>query len=550
MRINSRKILAALTSIIFIMGGCTKAPEIMETTPSESQSPLPVESEVISPKYGGELNLSMRLPKTLNPLLNEDITVDAILKLIFLPLSELNENEKPVPNSAFVQSIDFADDGMSAVVNLKSGKKWSDGLEITAADLAFTLKTLKEAPDNVIYKENVKNILTAEITGVHSVKINFMQHFSSMPYLLCFPIIPEHYYKDVKDAETKNMNPVGNGPYVFSGYLPVDKLELAASDKSLTVKPYIDKINVKITSDVETDFNAFDQGMVNVVSGNVSDWGKYLASKDYHVTEYVSTYYDFIGFNFKRDIFQDKLVREAVAYSTPYEQILNDVYVNYAVRTASPISPKSWLYEEDVKTREFDIETAKQTLANAGWAIDSETGILSKELSELDIISKKLELKFDILVNIENEERVKIAHILKENLNSIGFSVDVVSVGFDEYQKRLIERDYDMFVGGYDLSIIPDFSFMLNSLNAGLGTNYFDYKDAAMDILLIKANEAVGDSGYKKAMSELQKYIAEELPCISLVFRKSAVIMDRNVFGEIKPSLNNLYININEWFIK
>ena len=42
--------------------------------------------EIQNPVEGGELVLSMRMPKTLNPLVNEDITVDNILKLIFEPL--------------------------------------------------------------------------------------------------------------------------------------------------------------------------------------------------------------------------------------------------------------------------------------------------------------------------------------------------------------------------------------------------------------------------------------------------------------------------------
>ena len=39
-----------------------------------------------SPRYGGTLKMSMRIPKTLNPLVNEDVTVDKVLKIMFEPL--------------------------------------------------------------------------------------------------------------------------------------------------------------------------------------------------------------------------------------------------------------------------------------------------------------------------------------------------------------------------------------------------------------------------------------------------------------------------------
>ena len=43
------------------------------------------------------LTLSMRVPETMNPLLNREETVDRILKLIYLPLLEFDETGKAYP---------------------------------------------------------------------------------------------------------------------------------------------------------------------------------------------------------------------------------------------------------------------------------------------------------------------------------------------------------------------------------------------------------------------------------------------------------------------
>ncbi|MBQ9091892.1 MAG: hypothetical protein IJY52_06460, partial [Anaerotignum sp.] len=58
------------------------------------------------------LTLSMRIPETLNPLLNREETVDRILKLIYLPLLSFDDSGKPAP--AVAESWQIGADGKTA----------------------------------------------------------------------------------------------------------------------------------------------------------------------------------------------------------------------------------------------------------------------------------------------------------------------------------------------------------------------------------------------------------------------------------------------------
>lgn len=566
------KLFLCLIVITTILSGCSGTnTQSTEISPSPTTIPSETLNEPTNPQYGGELKLSMRRPRTLNPILNEDVTVDSILKIIFPKLAYMDESLQPVINRDILDSMYYTQDGMSVTVAMKNGNAWSDGEPMTRDDLIFTLDMLRSAPETAVYKETIKNILSFEPVDNNSVKINFIHPFSGMPSLMCIPIIPKHYYQSETDpASDKNMSPVGYGYYAFSSYEPSQKLVFKASDM-MGKKPYIDQITVVITPDSETDFDSLNQGIIDMVNGNISDWGKYLASDEFDVYEYTTTYFDFIGFNFNRPIFNDKAVREAIAQAVPYEELVKNVYSNYAVISGSPINPQSWLYESDIAKKPFDIEAAKQTLINAGWA-KTEGLALTKDVvisdkttdsaptptednaeepnePETNIKTVKSDLTTTILVNSENAERVKIAEMLKQNLNEIGFLVEIISIGFDEYELRLKERNYDMVIGGYNLSVIPELSFMLSSQNSPDGTNYFDYKDPAMDVFLSNAFNATTEQNYKSLMSDLQKYIANELPLVSLAFRKSAVIANNRLHGDINPSLDNLFININEWFL-
>lgn len=590
--------------IISLFGGCfgkeTDTPEVSGTLGTST----PAAGVPIQAVSGGEVTLSMRLPKTFNPLLNEDRTVDLILKLLFEPLAVLDEQQKPAPNTAIVESIDYAMDGFSVFITLKDGAVWSDGTPITSRDIAFSIETIRSATDLSVYKNTVNNIFKCDLVSDRSVKINLVQPFSGTPYTMCFPIIPEHYYKDAgKPDSEKNMKPLGNGLYTFNSFNITDGMRLSASANALQGRPYIDTVKVLVTPSAASDISSIDQKIISVVSANISEWGKYKSSNEFRAEEYLTSYFDFIGFNFDREYFRDLSVRQAVAYATPIDSIIETVYMDKAKKSASPVSPDSWLYDGNVKQYAFDIEKTKSLLPQT-------------------------ELSFSILVNVENEERVTVANILKDNLQAAGMNVEVDALPFIQYIDKLNARDYDIFIGGYSLSVIPDLSFALHSSQTSntakplrlslieptpseepspsadptqtpaeeqtpvpaetppaetpstetppaetapaqtgeptptpepnvplppkeviIGNNYMNYQSDTMDLMLENAFRAVGDYNYKKSMSDLQKYIAEDLPIIGIGFRQSAVVADKKIQGEIKPSVNNIYQNFKEWFV-
>ena len=135
----------------------------------------------------------MRMPKTLNPLVNEDITVDNILKLIFEPLFTIDsETLKPIPNIASDYSIE--EGGKTVSITIRDYIYWHDGKQLTAKDVIFSLDTIR-ATENSLYKSALNNVASYSNKG-NKVIINYTEPYSFFMYNLCFPIIPSHYYKN------------------------------------------------------------------------------------------------------------------------------------------------------------------------------------------------------------------------------------------------------------------------------------------------------------------------------------------------------------------
>ncbi len=442
------------------------------------------------------LRLSMRVPETLNPLLNREETVDRILKLIYLPLLDFDERGIAVP--AVAESWTLSEDGRMLTLQINSNIFWQNGTKLTAED--------------AVYKRVLQYVSGWQNISENTVEISFYEPFSGNISALRFPVISAGYYQGQTDPQNGiNMTPMGNGPYEMLSYRRASELLLNVSDSYYGTVPQIPIISVIITEGAQTDVNAFQQGITDVLIADAMETGRYAEEGASGIHTFPSTKYDFIGFNFNRSLFQEKAVRQAVAYAFPKESLLNSAYLQYGELANTPVSPKSWLYEENVVPYNYDPTMAATVLKNNGWSDENGDGIASK---------------------------------LKEELQTIGFVCTLDAQPYEQYQEKLTSGSFDMVVGGWQFSDVVDLTPFFAT---GGSYNYIGYSNEEMDRLLETARTAVGEGMTLLAYSSLQKKLAEELPYISIAFREDAVFTSKYVGGEISPTSFNVFRNIEQW---
>lgn len=524
-----KKIISACCRLmcVALLMGCTVQQELPTPTPTPTPTKTPEPVFIETPVYGGLLRLSMRLPLTFNPLINEDVTVDKILRLVFLPLLTLDDQLMPVAekDKSLAKSFERSADGLSITIVLDD-YSWEDGKPVTAKDVEYSLRTIENAPTHSIYKDCVSNISRYSVKDEKTIVISYDSPYGPSPYRLVFPVIPEHYYKS-KDI-TKMSPPVGNGLYSFLSYEPLRELRLTSSQN---FKPYIKDISVIVTADAQTDNDAFAQGIIDTLPSQLIRWGRFMGTKEMSLNEYTSSQVEFLGFNHEDKTLSDKRTRQAIAHLIPVERILTEVYSAHIERSLSLYHPSSYLYEKNLTKYDGGLEAAEPLIKEVG-----------------DYSSESLNLS--LLVNQENEERLKTALIIKESVAALGINIEIIEKEFEDYTKALDDGDFDLFLGGYELSVIPDLSFALHSSSVAHGMNYFRYKNESLDSLLSLALTSSSEQTFKQASSQIQRFCADELPLIVLGFKKSALLTDKRIRGKITPNTFNLYSNINEWYIR
>ena len=532
---GSGKIVISVICIVWILTGCTLFKEVQEE--GKAQNIKEEESVEVQPAKGGELRIAIRKPTTLNPILSEDLSIQPLFYLLFDTLVSYDENYKPIPHLA--ESWSFDQEGKSLQIRLKDGIKWHDGTPFTAKDVVFTMDTIKKAPSSP-YKKYIENISSYSMLDEKNIKIIYNQPFGGALYSLNFPILPAHYYEKGKVFDTeKNMHPIGTGPYTFVQFIPNQEIQLEANTEWFQGSPYIEKVKVLFTPDEETSFYAFEQRQINVVEMQYGDWQKYSSMENTKLYEYMIPYYDFIGFNFEMPKFQNNNVRKAIAYGIDRNALLEKYYLGHGVVTDTPLFPNAWFLPEKSLVYFYDKERGKQLLSEAGIMVQTE--------------SQQANFQFQLLVSNENPVRVQIAEEIKKMLKEIGMEVVVESVSSDIYLERLEKGEFEAFLGGWKLSPIVDFTFAFHSSQIPSvlpgGKNYIRYQDPALDQLLKETFRAVEENAVKQAYENLNQYLIEKVPYVSLYFQTSAIVVDNTFYGNIHPTMYSRFQDIHQWFI-
>lgn len=527
-----------ITILLFIaiLSGCQGATE-EENIEQENES---VNEEVnIEPTFGGELKLAIRNPEILNPLVNMDRTINEVLKLSFDSLFLLDEKEKPVAN--LVESYDFADNGTSVTIKLKENILFHDGEELHSDDVIYSINTIKNAEDS-IYKVSVENYARTSIIDDYTFKIYFYQNSAYSLYTMTFPIIPQHYYTN---EGSNSQIPLGTGAYKATSFDPMKSLNLTANTEWFRGNVYVENIECIVTKEDEIDTYAFDQKIIDIISPMKFNWQQYADNKEVSLNEFVTYYYDFVGFNFNNRILADANIRKAIAHAINRQEIVDNEYLGHASITEYPFHPNSWINNDEELIYSYDKEVANSIIQEAGWLDSNEDKILDKSIDGI-----QTDLQLTLLVNNENQVRVNIAEAIKTYLEEIGFVIELDLVDSATFNQKLDERSYDIVLAGWKLSPIPDLTFAFHSSNIENGFNFINYQNNTMDNLLAATHNSLNDDQLESNIEQIKELIAEDLPYYSLYFRTSAILKNNNVVrGELSPStydnfrgIENLYI--------
>jgi len=317
------------------------------------------------------------------------------------------------------------------------------------------------------------------------------------------------------------MAPLGNGLFQLESFSPMHSLTLSHSAYTFRRPAQVEQIEVIFVPDAQTELHAFDQGVVDAIHLEFTEWVKHRSVKQLRHEEFPAMYFEFIGFNFQREFFRDMQVRQGIAHAFNISEVISSIYLNHAVRAISPIHPASWMNNSAVHGISYDPVQARLLLQ-----------------------SIYIEEPLVILANLESIEHIRIAERLAASLHQVGLPAIVEILPFYDYLERIETHNFDLYIGWMQLTFRPNILFMFQDDNG------LFHHDPLLVSLFSTALSATTENGFLQAIGQFQRSFSERLPVISLAFRNSAVLAGMRIQGDLQPSPDNIFVNINEWVIE
>lgn len=556
---TKEKFLALLLSFSFLVG-CSKKEEtkIVEET-NDDLTKTKVMSE--------DIKLTMVKPSTINPIHNKNESVNYILSLVYDGLFTIDENYDIVPQ--LVSEYGINSDGLSIDIKLKDAY-WHDGESVTSYDVDFTINLIKENVDS-IYNVFTQNIEDIDIVDNKNFTINFKEKNAFSMDTLTFPIVCKNQLENVEDINNYKNNLVGNGKYRIAQYEERQGVFLQANknyyDKEMLAKNDID---VEIVPDIEAQSSMLLSLKSDISSISLNNLSSFYED-EFKIKKFEGRDFDSAIFNYENIFIRDINFRKAISSIIDRSIILEEAYMSDARLVNFPLNSTSKYYHEEVQTISYDKEKAKKYLEDMDFKniqnLAKQEGVLKEENSEevvddnkelkedaklddneklennqsvfyseekIKIMLKNLDLK--IIVNKENAERVKTAHIIKQGLKDIGLNSTVYELQGIDLDIALKEKEYDIALIGWELSSIPDATNIIESIG---------YTDKKLQGYITSLRNAVTQNQISDIYKSLQIYVNENALFIPLVIRDDYLVYNSRLKGKINPNSFDIYEGIS-----
>ena len=478
---------------------------------------------------------------SLNPFIVKGNTATGARTYVFESLMGRNWAEAFSLYGLLAESIDVSDDRQTFTFKIRPEAKFSDGTPLTAADVQFSMETLRDhgRPN---YKNNYSKISKVEIVDDRTITFHQEKGDQELPLIMgLMPILPKAAWEG-KDFEASSLNAIlGSGPYVYGDVKPGESITYKKNPnywgKNLAYNKGLwnfDTLRFDYYKDGNAAFEAFKKGDADIrQEGDPVLWStayNFPAAKDGSVK--LETYvgklpapaYGF-GFNTRKPIFADVRVREALTYAFDFEWananlfagLDKRIYGYYSGSMMSSLGKKADDAElavlgDTAKTLRPDmldgsyklpvsdgsghdrkvLKKAVDLLASAGWKV-TDAGLVN---------DKGEPLAFTI--TLSSPEQEKIALHYQRTLQLIGVKVEVKKVDDTAFKQQQTTYDYDMIPMSIYNSLSPGNEQTLYFGSSGRETqgtrNYTGIADPAVDHAIDAMLHAKGQAEFEAAV--------------------------------------------------
>lgn len=459
--------------------------------------------------------------------------------------------------------------GTIITITIKDDLYWGDGVNVTSKDLTFGFDIVMDPRTGAIGHTRFADQFTkAEIIDDHSVDFyckKDIEHITQTDMAELY-LVPAHIerpvYKknptDYKKATLYEINPATPGlyfgPYVLSAFEQDASYHFTINPHWKGKQPDFTDIHVHILTELQVLRSNIVSGQIDYIIGEAGlELDQALQIQQTYPDQFDYIYqpalaYEHIEVNLTHPILKDKKLRQALLYGLDRAAIVDTLFESKQKVTNTNVHfLDTQVYTKDTAVYLFDPDKAKSMLDEAGWVINTATGIREKDGQKL---------AFKISTTTGNKTREDVQQIVQSYWKKLGVDLTIENYPAAQLFGTLIPQ------GDFDLALFTwtsspqtlQYTRMHSSqipteANNYVGNNYHRWSHPEADDLMDKIMQTPNVADQAPYWHELQKIYAEELPGLPLYFR-SVPSVKQKWFKGFRPTGHEYgsMLHAEEWY--
>lgn len=432
-----------------------------------------------------------------------------------------------------IEEASVAKDGVTWTIRFKPGVVSHAGNEATAEDYLYCLERHAELWALGSFYNFVAGFLPRRRKGMFKVVDKYtIQAVTQDPSPVYLALLENNLAEGLFDSvEAKkhatdddpwsatwmktNGGEAGHGPYVIESHKPGSETVFRAFDDYHGGAPAIKTVVHRAIESSSTRASLLSAGQVDLVRDLLpADFKKLENTKGVVVDDFDKAKFLllFMMLNCTKPPFNDPKVRQALAYATPYDRIVENAYQGYADRWNGIIS------------RDYPYFTDQHWPYGDGENFDKARSLL-KEAGYADGFN------VDCIYNASEVQPELVAIEMQTAFKEIGVNLKLRKYAAAAFTENLSTQKFDTAIW-LDLALTPDIGYACYLFFRSTAfSNMGKYSDSKADALVDQILTTLDPDERGAVADEFQKYILEQSPHLYLAQPHYVLARRENVQG-------------------
>ncbi|MFN8488914.1 MAG: ABC transporter substrate-binding protein [Caldilineaceae bacterium] len=388
---------------LLLLNACVAAQPTVQT-PGQSAAPA-----ADQPRRGGVLRVAFASSiMNLDPSLSVD-EVDLELGFnTYENLVTLAAQEAGAPlYPELAESWEMSKDARTYTFHLRKGVTFHHGTPFTAKDVVYTMTRLRDPNLGLSLGVTLQNVDTVTAVDDHTVTFQLKTPDVTLPVILggqSMQIVPHDRTPEQLAKETS-----GTGPFYLAEHVPGERAVLKRRENYWNKDAiYLDEVHLLTLPEVAAQISALSGGTVDLLYQiGIGDVAALEKAPGVAILESKESVCPFFEMRVAEKPFDDVRVRQAFKHAVDRQTLFKAVMHGHGmISNDQPVAPGTPFWA-DLKPLEYNVETAKKLLAEAGYpdglevtlstnipegAGKNDAGVILQEMFKAAGITLKLEV--------------------------------------------------------------------------------------------------------------------------------------------------------------